>query len=201
MRSHLTLPARKNLGFQPEGRGFHVLLKTYPARCRHCDTPGLKIQLYLPWVGWVVRGCVSGSLCLWETEYLDLGVHFYGHTCVGTRWWNTLSWGNLGSFRSVLCPNTAACCNWGQLKPSFNTVAKKTEAHFQPAAFKTRHLCGREVRQPDAKNLCYRERSGVRSLLENMTLTISTTFLVSCEREHKNCLLFLKHSPEAPITK
>lgn len=49
--------------------------------------------------------------------------------------------------------------------------------------------------QPDAETtcLCYREKNGVHSLLENVTWNISSTFSVSCKENTK--LWCLKHSP------
>lgn len=108
---------------------------------------------------WV--GTWPGSVCPWETECLDLWVHFYAQTWVGTHLWTPLACSNLESSRSVsrLNSNTTACCKGGQPETSFNIVAKKTEAHFQLAAFKTLHLFCREVCQPDGQeSLCVMEK-------------------------------------------
>lgn len=72
-----------------------------------------------------------------------------------------LSERTLGSSRSVLCPHrdTTACSKGSQLETSRKRVTKKTEAHFWLAAFKTLHLCGRTVSQPDAEDgVCVMER-------------------------------------------
>ena len=49
-------------------------------------------------------------------------------------------------------------------------------------------VVGRFVSLMPRISLSSGEKSGVRSLLENATWTVSATFSVSCEREHSNCV-------------
>lgn len=115
----------------------------------------------------------------------------------------------LGSSRGLLCPysSTTVCCKWWQRETSFKWVAKNQNQKLISGLQLFRHCSsvGGRSGQPDAETtcLCYGAGgNGVHSWLGNVTWNTSSTFSVSCTREHKNygALNIPPLPQEAPIT-
>lgn len=156
LNSHLRLPDEETLIFSPQGRRFHLVPNTYrtpmPAWWYSC-AEGHAVIVMMGGRGGCGK-CVSS--CEKQKEGLFWRVHCCSVQCGGPpsprgRWDPPeVSYVPTATLQHVLSGIS--------LKPHARGSLKR-QAHFWLAVFKTLHLCGRMVSQPDAENgVCVMER-------------------------------------------